>query len=262
MRSIRLPLLGFLCAAAIGSAPAITLTTLNLAVTEDFNSLAIATGSVVPAGWEFLETGSGANTTYGAGNGSSATGNAYSFGATSSTDRAFGTLRTASLSAMLGTIITNNTSGAITDLEISYYGEQWRLGAIGRPDRLDFSYSLDATSLGNGSWLDLDPLDFTGPTTAGATGALDGDAADNRVLVSYTLSGLNLAPGASLWLRWSDFDATGSDDGLAIDDFSVTGLKQNVQAVPDDLSTAVMAAVLGGVLFLHRALRRKAADVV
>ena len=47
-----------------------------------------------------------------------------------------------------GACFTNNTGAPVTALDIAYIGEQWRLGLAGRrADRLDFQYSLDATSL-------------------------------------------------------------------------------------------------------------------
>ena len=255
MFSLRVILVGFLAVATIGPAAAINLTLPGVAVGEDFNSLASATGSAMPAGWEFSESGSGANATYGAGNGSSATGNTYSFGATGGTDRALGTLRTSSLSSMFGSVITNLTTETLTELTVEYAGEQWRLGATGRVDRLDFAYSLDATSIITGNWLEFDALDLIGPVTAGATGALDGNLVENRTLVSHTLSGLALAPGASLWVRWSDFEASGSDDGLAIDDFSVRGGANVVQAVPETMSTGLVGSLLTALLLGRRRWR-------
>lgn len=240
------------------SLSALTLGQFNTPVAEDFDTLAQVTSSVVPAGWEFSETGSGANTTYGASTGSSSTGNTYSFGASGSSDRAFGSLRTSSVATTLGSNVINNTGATITELTISFTGEQWRLGALARVDRLDFSYSLDASSIITGSWLDLDALDFTAPVTAGTLGALDGNAADNRMLVTYTITGLNLAPGASLWFRWADFDASGSDDGLAIDDFSISAVQQSgggggggTQTVPDTLPVGYTIIAMAGVLALH-----------
>ena len=76
--------------------------------------------------------------------------------------------------------------------------------------------------------------------------------------MSHTLTGLALAPGASLWVRWSDFEASGSDDGLAIDDFSVRGLASVVQAVPETMSTGLMGALLTALLFGRR--RGRTAD--
>lgn len=130
---------------------------------QDFNSLASTgtTNSILPAGWVFLEIGTNANTTYAAGIGSDNTGDTYSFGAAANTDRAFGGLLSGSLTTTIGASFVNNTGFTITQIPISYTGEQWRLGALSRVDRLDFQYSLDATSLTTGTWVDIDPLDFT-----------------------------------------------------------------------------------------------------
>lgn len=241
-----------LTAIATGPAAALPLTVPGTPASENFDSLGLVSGSTLPAGWEFSESGSGANTTYGVGNGSSSTGNTYSFGATGATDRAFGSVRTSSLAAMYGTVITNQTPATLTELAIEFAGEQWRLGATGRVDRLDFAYSLDATSIITGNWLELDALDFIGPVTAGTTGALDGNLAENRTLVAHTLSGLTLAPGASLWIRWTDFDASSSDDGLAIDDFSVRGLAGVVSTVPDRLPDGVIVALVAALILVGR----------
>src|SRR5262249_25564176 len=42
------------------------------------------------------------------------------------------------------------------------------------------------------------------------------------VLLNSNITGLNIPAGATFWIRWTDVDATGADDGLAIDDFSIT----------------------------------------
>src|SRR5688500_11203883 len=221
MSSTHSCLVSLLLAAAVTPLAAVSISQFNLPLVENFDTLANVTGSVMPTGWQFEETGSSANTTYGAGTGSSSTGNTYSFGATGSTDRSLGGVRTSGVASTFGTFIANDTGSTITNLTFEFTGEQWRLGALGRVDRLDFGYSIDATSVSTGAWLDVDALDFTAPVTNGVTGALDGDAAVNQQLVSYTITGLNLPNGTSLWLRWVDFDAAGSDDGLAIDNFSV-----------------------------------------
>jgi hypothetical protein len=120
-----------------------------------------------------------------------------------------------------GACFTNDTGGTVTTLDVAYTGEQWRLGTAGRTDRIDFQYSTDATSLVDGTWTDTDALDFTTPVTT-TTGAKDGNAAANRTALSSTISGLTIPNGATFWIRWSDLDATTADDGLAVDDFSLT----------------------------------------
>jgi uncharacterized protein len=199
----------------------IGLTALNTAYTQNFNSLVTAdTSDVVPNGWSFNETGNNANTLYTASDGASNSGDTYSFGTGS--DRAFGSVQSGSLISTIGACFTNNTGQTITSLDISFTGEQWRLGTSGRADRLDFQYSTDATSLTSGMWFHVDALDFVSPNTTAVAGALDGNAAANRAAINASITGLSLANGATVFIRWTDFNASGTDDGLAIDDFSLT----------------------------------------
>ncbi|MFM2361943.1 MAG: hypothetical protein RLZZ316_845, partial [Bacteroidota bacterium] len=208
---------------AIFSAATAQISLTTTTYTQDFNTLAnTGTSSTLPIGWLLLESGTNANATYTAGTGSSNSGETYSFGAASNAERAFGGVLSGSVTPTIGAGFTNNTGGVITSLAISFTGEQWRLGATGRNDRLDFQYSTDATGLSGGTWTDVNSLDFTAPNSTGTVGALDGNATANRTAVSFTITGLNIANGATFYIRWGDFNASGADDGLAIDDFSIT----------------------------------------
>jgi uncharacterized protein len=200
----------------------LVLTTANVAVTENFDTLANAgTASTFPNAWGIGETGTNANATYTAGTGSSNAGDSYSFGAAAAADRALGGVQSGSLVPRFGASFQNGTGAAITGLTISYVGEQWRLGTAGRADRIDFQYSLDATSLATGTWIDVDALDFSSPFTT-TVGAVDGNAAANRTAISATISSISIPNSSVFWIRWNDFNATGADDGLAVDDFSIT----------------------------------------
>ncbi|HSS22811.1 MAG TPA: DUF4214 domain-containing protein [Pyrinomonadaceae bacterium] len=209
----------------------ISLTTLDVAIpTEDFNTLSNTAGSTtnttLPTGWYITETGGGArdNEQYAVDTGASTTGDIYSYGSAAATDRALGELRSGTLIPLFGAKFTNNTGGTITSLDVAYTGEQWRFGGVHSTvaDRLDFQYSVNATDLSTGTYLDANALDFNPPVTAGTAGALDGNAAANRTAISSTITGLSIPAGASFFIRLNDVDATGADDGLAIDDFSVT----------------------------------------
>jgi hypothetical protein len=39
---------------------------------------------------------------------------------------------------------------------------------------------------------------------------------------SSTITGLNIPDGATFWIRWTDADIAGADDGLSVVDFSLT----------------------------------------
>jgi endonuclease I len=216
----------------------ISITATGTAFTEDFNTLAnTGTASTLPTGWVFLETGSGANTTYTADFGATTSGNTYSYGASSATDRAFGGLQSGSVTPTIGASFTNNTGAAINTLTISFTGEQWRIGTAGRADRLDFSYSTNATSLTVGTYTADATLNFTAPITSTPLGALDGNATANRTVVSSTIIGLNIPNGTTFWIKWADFGASGADDGLAIDDFSITATGGAVDITPPTVTT-------------------------
>ena len=164
-------------------------------------------------------------------------------GPAGNTERAFGGLLSGSLVPLNGAQFTNNTGGTITSLAVSYTGEQWRLGSAtaGRSaDRLDFQLSLDATSLTTGTWTDYDSLDFSSPVVAGTVGALNGNVAPNRTALSFTITSLSIPNGASFWVRWADFNVASSDDGLSVDDFTLTadGILDPVDFAPEVASTS------------------------
>lgn len=199
---------------------------------QDFNSLpgGIATMpvggdlSVINSqlnGWYFYEMGSAGNLSISSGDGNISTGDTYQFGNTGINERSLGTLRSSVVNSILGFYFVNNSGQTITSIAISYTGEQWRLGTANRPDKLDVQYSLSATSVNSGIWVDAEPLDFNAPVSLPPTGALNGNNAGNRITVTSTIQGIKVHPGNTFFIRWVDYDASGSEDGLGIDDFSL-----------------------------------------
>lgn len=249
-------LLGTLVLAAASSRGQSIVLTDTTAYTQNFDTLANTAGSTTNtlalAGWHLTETGGGArdNEQYAVDTGAAATGDTYSYGSAGSTERALGALQSGTLVPIIGAAFTNATGATITDLAIAYTGEQWRLGAVVRSDRLDFQYSVDAASLTSGSWINGDQLDFTSPVAIGPTGALDGNAAASRAMLSTTISGLALANGSTVWIRWVDSNATGADDGLAVDDFSLAA----IVGIPEP---STYALALGGLALGLAAWRRR-----
>ncbi|MFZ1517221.1 MAG: T9SS type A sorting domain-containing protein [Ignavibacteriaceae bacterium] len=196
--------------------------------TQDFNTLTSGGAStVLPIGWFFLESGTSANSTYTASSGIVSAGDTYSYGFT--VERSFGCIRSSFLFPIIGAKFQNNTGTLITELSVNYIGEQWRVGATGREDRLDFQYSLNATNLNTGTWVDINQLDFIAPITSGLIGYRDGNLIENRTPKHFNITGLSIPDGSTFWFRWSDFDAAGSDDGLAIDDFSIGNIPFSVE---------------------------------
>ena len=244
-----------IAAASSPAAAATVVLTSDATYTQNFDSLASSgtgTFASLPAGVQAVETGTNANGTYAAGTGSSNTGNTYSFGASGSTDRALGGLRSGSLIPLFGLAFTNETGREITELTVGFTGEQWRLGFAGRADRLDFEYAIGTGDITTGTYLSFDALDFSSPAITGV-GAKDGNAAAFRTVKLATITGLSIADGQSFALRFADFNAADADDGLAIDDFSLTPTLA-AAAVPEPASWAMMIA---GFTLAGTAMRRR-----
>ena len=189
---------------------------------QNFNTLIDSgTSSILPNGWYLFESGSSADSEYAASAGGTG-GNTYSYGSVGDTDRALGGLRTGSLIPVFGANFINNSGSAISLIHISYTGEQWRAGSASRSeaDTIKFQYSIDATSLSDGNWINVNSLDFFSPKTS-ISGALDGNLPENRTEINSTITGISIPAGAQFWIRWQDVDVSSSDDGLAVDDFSI-----------------------------------------
>jgi hypothetical protein len=249
------------CGAASAARASISLTTLESAYTQDFNGLSNSAGTTTNSlslpGWAMVETGGGArdNDQYAVDTGSSNTGDTYSYGSAGSADRALGGLRSGTLVPLFGASFTNNTGATLTSLLIAYTGEQWRLGTAGRADSIQFQYSTSATALDAGTWIGVSALDFSSPTTT-TTGAKDGNAAANRTSLSSLIDGLSIGEGATFWIRWIDIDASGADDGLAVDDFSLTPFGVRDAGVVPEASMLITLGGLFGTAGLAAGLRR------
>ncbi len=199
---------------------------------QNFDALGAAsanwTNNVTLPGW-YGSKGNGDATNYVAGAGTSTGGGMYSFGVSGvnpSADRALGTLGASSITYIFGVRFTNNTASTVTNVAISYTGEQWRSGTTVNPQSLAFSYQVSSVPITNthsGVWVNFAALDFVSPNLSAAGAALDGNASTNQqVFANINLTGVVVLPGQELAVRWLDVDdSPGFDNALAIDDVSV-----------------------------------------
>lgn len=123
-----------------------------------------------------------------------------------------------------GARFVNNTLGTITNVNISYNGEQWRDNNA-TPQTINFFYREGGTDFigdtNNVGWTALSSLDFTSPNNAGMNVAVDGNAPGNRTALNDNIS-VNIAPGETFWIRWADIVDDGLGDHLSIDDVNIT----------------------------------------
>ncbi|MEI8280312.1 MAG: T9SS type A sorting domain-containing protein [Bacteroidota bacterium] len=224
------------CIIAVTTNAQVAITNSALTYTQDFNSLdtnSSTPSSNLPAGWGIFETGSSLTTVdqmYLGSSGTTGTGDTYSYGSIGSTDRALGCIGSGTNVASFGVKFVNNTSSALKGFLISFRGEQWRLGQVGRGrlDSLLFYYSTNASSVSDltGTWTEEPSLMLNSvDTMIGVVGAMDGNATGNYTTISGHDTTLSIPVGGTIILKWQGINMVGTDDALAIDDLNITFVK-------------------------------------
>jgi hypothetical protein len=207
--------------------------------TQNFDSLATtgtantwADNSTLP-GWYASKSVAGAITIYRADTGALNTGSLYSYGVEGVnpiTDRAFGSIASGTPGNFAyGVRFQNDTTLAITNINISYTGEQWRNGGNTATQTLAFSYYISSSPItssdaGNANaWVAFSALSFNSPTVGTTATALDGNAAANRqVFPATVLTNIVVFPGQEIFFRWLDINDSGNDHALAVDDLTIS----------------------------------------
>lgn len=165
-------------------------------------------------------------TVYLVNNGAGNSGGLYSYGTTAVAERALGSVGSGSAATVHMAVVLQNTSAGALEIDsISYRGEQWRYGAPTAANSLTFAYAVSNSDITTADpALTFNPipgLNFDSPVTTGTAGALDGNVAPNFTAKSATTQ-LIIPAGQYIILRWTDTDNAGADNGMAIDDLSVS----------------------------------------
>jgi len=215
----------------------VNLTSTATVYSQNFNTLSVRnTSSIFPLGWTILETGANANALIAANAGTASTGDTYSYGTGTNTERSLGMLGSSTLSSQFGVSFRNSTGQTLTSITVRYMGEVWRTGTANRQDKIDVQYSTNATSLGTGTWIDVNELDFLAPVIT-TTGAKNGNQTANRRVVQFSVNGLSILPNTVFYFKWKEFDATGAEDGLAIDDLTISFGASTIDLTPPVVNT-------------------------
>lgn len=203
---------------------------------DGFNTGGTWTDNSTLAGWYAARGGGsgtmGPITAFTAGTGSSGTGAFYSFGVAGVnpvTDRAMGSVCSGTTGTQAyGVRFTNDTSLTITNIIISYTGEQWRNGGNTASQPLSFSYFKSGAAITSPDpsntvvWTSVSALTFNTPINTSTAAALDGNDPANRTALSATLTGFTVGPGEEVFFRWVDINDSGNDHGVALDDLSIS----------------------------------------
>jgi hypothetical protein len=177
----------------------VSLTTVGTPYTQDFTSY---NGSLagLPTGWT-----SSTATFNGQGDGTSGTGGIWSYGVGVGTERSLGALRSGATGNITITVnFTNNTGVTLTGLDISYNFEQWRFSNTS-------GFTVSQTGIG---------ASVAGLSQNGVATGTNGTVVSTSKSIS--LIGLNIINGSSFSISWLTTDVAGADNGISIDDFSIT----------------------------------------
>jgi hypothetical protein len=182
--------------------------------TTNFNSYnpnnATNLAATIPNGWS---ASSSATPVYnGQATGTSATGGYWAYGAAGSGEYSLGALRSGSgggaLNITYSVSFVNNTGATITSLTLAWDYEQWKYNNTSGWD-CSGTGSLAGNSTLNGK-------DFIG-SSSGTNGTVSVTG-----VTSFTLSGLSIANGATFGISWVTTDQPSGDNGIALDNFSIS----------------------------------------
>ncbi|MCA9064098.1 MAG: hypothetical protein KDA96_13595 [Planctomycetaceae bacterium] len=169
----------------------------------------------------------------------------HSMGSTGSTERALGSQGGSGGDVVYGVSFQNTTGGLLDTFSVSFVAEQWRNSGSTIKNTLVFKYRIEAVPqfvTQTGSETSVPTLNFESLHNNFGT-LLDGNAPANRQALAETISGITWNPGDYLWLQWSDVNDPGSDQGMAIDDFSFTASGPAVAAVPEPSLTWLLTSI-------------------
>jgi hypothetical protein len=258
----------FLCAIAVAILAASSSSASVLTYTENFDGMG-ASGTTLPAGWSagYLGAESSSNrltfSPY-AGNGLSLTnmpivvsnGSAYptpnvgtvmNLGLTGDSDRALGGYprTTPSGDHVFQVAIANTTGAPLSDITVSYAGEQWNQAQGATSSGPEMIRVLASSTSATNGFTYYPSLDFTAPNQGpGAPNptALNGNLAANRQVISANITLPSpVLDGGTFYVRWHDWNDNGTADHfLGIDDVGITG-----GVVPEPSSLGLFALAFG-----------------
>jgi hypothetical protein len=154
------------------------------------------------------------------------------YGTAASADRTFGAIAgPAGDTHFYGIRIQNDCGVTAGAIQIQYTAEQWRSGST-TPQTVAFSYlvsATDITSLSTGAYINFPTLNIVSPNLTNA-GAIDGNLPGNQVPLTGTIT-VSIPPGSEIMLRWTDPDDSGNDQGIGIDNLTVSLLSPTAAPV-------------------------------
>ncbi len=179
-------------------------------------------------GWYILQvSGSQTNTSFSTGSGSATGSGIYSYGTSGNQNRALGSLASGTGVYAFGLFLKNETGLILNRIKMRFLVTQWRKGGSGNKNTWRFSYqNADSVKPATDTLIKESRFNLTSIHSSTGATTLNGFLPANQVWIEDSITNLYWLPGEELILQWSDFDEAGSDDAIAIDDFSFKAFQQ------------------------------------
>lgn len=180
-------------------------------------------------------------------------------------NRSFGSLASGASNQGFGLVIENDTDQILNEVTVHYTRRIWHTQGTTTANPfesfMEFSYGVESNELNAENFLtnnamsrfvDLDALSPAGNTVLEVNGGtdpdrrVDGFSAEWSEDVSGTITGINWEPGQLLFIRWNDFNQSGFNAGLAIDDFELTARFDPDAVIPEEEPAPVTIPYTGG----------------
>ncbi|MCC5834664.1 MAG: hypothetical protein JJU20_08020 [Opitutales bacterium] len=180
-------------------------------------------------------------------------------------DRSFGSLSSGANNQGFGLVIENDTGDTLNEVSITYTRRIWHAQGTSTSNPfesfMEFSYGVESdgieetdfiTSTAMTRFLDLDAVSPASNTVLEVSGGTDPDRrrdgfdSEWNEEVSGTITGIVWEPGELLFIRWNDFNQSGFNAGLAIDDFELTATFDPDVEPPEEEPEPITNSYTGG----------------
>lgn len=190
-------------------------------------------------GWYITQlAGSQPNINFSTSTGSATGSGVYSYGTSGNPNRALGSLAAGTGVYAFGLVLKNETGIILNRIQIRFLATQWRKGGSGNKNTWRFGYQhTDTMHFGVDTLINEHRFNLTSIHTGTGAATLNGHLPVNQAWMEDSITNIYWLPGQELVLQWADFDETGSDDAMAIDDFSFKAYQQAALPVISAVTT-------------------------
>ena len=144
----------------------------------------------------------------------------------------FGNPSSGSVAGWMALALENDTVSTVNEVRLNYTGERWCNGSSNQTMTLEYGVGAAFNLVPSGTPA-TSLLNFFS-SSAGTSGAKDGNSIGNRSAREGVLTNLNWTAGSTLWIRWVERNDSGGDQAFAVDDVQIGTIPFFVDTLVDE----------------------------